>query len=181
MQGQPQQPIHLSQQQHLTATATRCPQLHRLLSCGPDVSRGIRFDAAGLQRKREQCAANENLVVSNAAIAMYHRQTNLPKLIGGTRQELEAGVGFEPTHRSFADSRLTTWLTRPMQGAQKIPRAQAPRHCKTRHAGAVSHRLGLRRKDDDVQVQHPVAITTIMQINSRMSVRILSSTVPSVL
>ncbi len=29
------------------------------------------------------------------------------------RNEVEAGIGIEPMYRSFADSRLTTWLTRP--------------------------------------------------------------------
>src|ERR1051326_7733437 len=34
-------------------------------------------------------------------------------------EKLEAGVGIEPTHKSFADSCLTTWLTRHRKRAAK--------------------------------------------------------------
>ena len=36
-----------------------------------------------------------------------------PNSLLPTQLELEAGVGIEPTHRSFADFRLPTWQTRP--------------------------------------------------------------------
>jgi hypothetical protein len=49
------------------------------------------------------------------------------QLVGIAGDELEAGVGVEPTHRSFADSRLTTWLTRPPANGETVTRGTT--HC----------------------------------------------------
>ena len=56
-----------------------------------------------------------------------------PNLLLHTQLEMEAGVGIEPTHRSFADFRLPTWQTRPPESGLKLPRASGERkisHCR---------------------------------------------------
>ena len=42
------------------------------------------------------------------------------------RSEMEAGVRIELTNRSFADSRLTTWLTRPAETTLNNTTTAAP-------------------------------------------------------
>jgi hypothetical protein len=51
-----------------------------------------------------QVLANENLVVSTATVAIQHRKSKPAQVVGLTRVKLEAGVGIEPTDRSFAVS-----------------------------------------------------------------------------